>query len=83
MGPVVVEGGVGVKGDPEASAEPDRLPSVAKEFEEAGSASASRVEEDARTGKRRVNPIRASWRKVLNLDTVVGWTSADGNEKSQ
>lgn len=30
-----------------------------------------------------VKPTRASWRKVLYLLMVVGWTSAEGNEKSQ
>jgi hypothetical protein len=30
-----------------------------------------------------VDPTSASWRNVLYLLIVVGWTSADGREKSQ
>lgn len=30
-----------------------------------------------------VMPTRANWRKVLYLLMVVGWTSAEGREKSQ
>jgi len=35
------------------------------------------------TGRASVEPMSTSWRKVLYLETVVGWTSADGREKSQ
>ena len=35
------------------------------------------------TGIARVDPIKINCRNVLYLDTVVGCTSADGNEKSQ
>jgi len=38
---------------------------------------------DNTTGKASVAPVRRIWRKVLYLETVVGWTSADGREKSQ
>ena len=36
-----------------------------------------------RTGTARVDPISTSCSRVLNLDIVVGWTSALGREKSQ
>lgn len=35
------------------------------------------------TGKASVEPMRTSCKKVLYLEMVVGWTSADGREKSQ
>jgi len=41
------------------------------------------VVSDVTTGRARVAPMRRICRKVLYLDTVVGWTWADGNEKSQ
>ena len=36
-----------------------------------------------KSGAMVVEPTRRSWRKVLYLETAVGWTEADGIEKSQ
>lgn len=35
------------------------------------------------SGRARVPPMRMSWRKVFIFEMVVGWTSAEGREKSQ
>lgn len=41
-------------------------------------------DEDAtKTGMASVTPMRMSCRKVLYFETMVGWTSAEGSEKSQ
>jgi len=37
----------------------------------------------AATGSARVAPMRIIWRKVLYFERVVGWTWAEGREKSQ
>jgi hypothetical protein len=38
---------------------------------------------NGRTGENVVNPTRTNWRKVLYFESWVGWTEAEGREKSQ